>query len=80
MQVFKVLGSGCKNCRLLELNLKRALELLDARGEVVKVEDYPSILSYGVSTTPALVVGDEVVLAGRVPRPEDLARMLAAYV
>lgn len=80
MQVFKVLGTGCSNCKQLETNLRRALELLGASGEVVKVEDYPSILAHGVQTTPALVIDGEVVLSGRVPRPEELARMLAAYV
>ncbi len=80
MTVFKVLGGGCKNCKSLEANMRKALELLSAEAEVEKVEDYPSILSYGVTTTPALVVGREVVLSGRVPRPEQLARMIAGYL
>ncbi len=78
--VFKVLGSGCKNCRALEANLRRALLLLSAMATIEKVEDYPSILAYGVVATPALVANDTVILAGRVPRPETLARMIAAYV
>jgi protein-disulfide isomerase len=80
MAVFKVLGSGCKNCLALEANPRKALALLAARAKVEKVEDYPSILSYGVTTTPALVVGRKVLLAGRVPRPEQLARLIAEYV
>lgn len=80
MTVFKVLGAGCKNCRSLVANLEKALELLASEARIEKVEDYPSILAYGVSSTPALVVDEKVVLSGRVPRPEELARLLAAYL
>ncbi len=80
MTVFKVLGTGCKNCRALEANLYEALDLLAAKARVEKVEDYPAILGYGVSATPALVAGEKVLLSGRVPGPEQLARLIAAYV
>jgi len=80
MTVFKVLGAGCKNCRSLEANLKKALELLACEARIEEVKDYPSILAYGVSSTPALVVDEKVILSGRVPRPEELARLLANYV
>jgi len=80
MTVFKVLGAGCKNCRVLEANLHKALDLLAAKARVEKVEDYPTILGYGVSATPALVADEQVILSGRVPGPEQMARLIAAYV
>ena len=45
--------------------------------EIEKVTDPGEIASWGVMTTPALVVDDEVVLAGRVPAPAQVAALLA---
>ena len=41
-----------------------------------KVEDYAAIASYGVMSTPALVVDGKVILSGRVPTPRHLREML----
>ena len=61
----KVLGSGCKKCLLLEENAKAALRALDMDDAVDHVTDYVRIASYGVMTTPALVIDGKVVSAGR---------------
>jgi protein-disulfide isomerase len=41
------------------------------------VTDYARIAGYGVMSTPALVVGDTVVLVGRVPEVPELVSLLA---
>jgi small redox-active disulfide protein 2 len=73
----KVLGSGCPNCKKLEANVRRALEAAGIDAVVEKVTSYDAILAYGVSSTPALVVDEHVVLAGRVPSPRQLESLLA---
>ncbi len=40
--------------------------------EVTKVEDIKKIMSYGVLSTPALVIGGLVKTAGKVPKVEDI--------
>jgi protein-disulfide isomerase len=40
--------------------------------EVAKVEDIKKIMSYGVLSTPALVVDGVVKIAGRVPKTEQI--------
>ncbi|WP_211268734.1 thioredoxin family protein [Actinoplanes subtropicus] len=45
--------------------------------EIEKVTDFPSIVGYGVVSTPALVVDEQVVLAGRVPTAGQLRDLLA---
>lgn len=47
---------------------------LDATVE--KVEDYPTILGYGVMSTPGLVVDDKVLVSGRVPKPAEIKQLL----
>ena len=73
----KVLGMGCANCRRLEENVSRAVAELSLDATVEKVTDFPAILAYGVSSTPALVVDERVVAAGRVPDTRQLRALLA---
>ena len=64
----EIFGSGCANCQKLMAVTEAAvrdLGLDDA--ELFKVEDFPTIVSYGVMSTPALVIDGDVVLSGKVP-------------
>jgi len=72
----KVLGSGCAKCNLLEEVTKRAIAQAGIEATIEKVTDMATIMSYGVMTTPALVVDGDVKLSGRVPSVDDLAALL----
>lgn len=75
--LIKVLGSGCKNCDALERAIRSALAELDVDADIDHVTDDASIASYGVMSTPALVVNEQVVLAGRVPTVAQVRDLLA---
>lgn len=72
----KVLGPGCRNCVILDRVVREAVADLSLDATVEKVEDYQAIMDYSVMTTPALVIDDRVVLAGRVPTPRALRQLL----
>ena len=72
----KVLGGGCPNCERLENNTKEALKILGKEAVIEKVKDYNDILSYGVMSTPALVVDGKVVVSGKVPNVKKLQKMI----
>lgn len=74
----KILGSGCLNCRNLEANTLRALAEMGIEAEIDHVLDEAEIVSWGVMSTPALVVDDTVVVSGRVPSSEQIRAMIAA--
>jgi small redox-active disulfide protein 2 len=74
----KILGSGCVNCRNLETNTRTALDALGLVVEIEKVTDPGEIVSWGVMSTPALVIDDEVVVSGRVPSPDQIRQLLSA--
>jgi small redox-active disulfide protein 2 len=74
--VIKVLGTGCANCQKLEALAKKAVDELGIDAEVVKVTDMAEIMGYGVMSTPALVVDEELKLAGRVPSYDDVVTIL----
>ncbi|PLX34981.1 MAG: thioredoxin family protein [Hyphomicrobiales bacterium] len=72
MQHFKVLGSGCKSCvNTAEMISKKAAEL-DIEAEVEKVTDMAEIMSFGVMSTPGVVLNGKVVHAGGMPSPEQV--------
>lgn len=71
----KVLGPGCKNCVALDKIAHEVVSDLGITANFEKVEDYAAIASYGVMSTPALVVNGKVLLSGRVPTPNHLKVM-----
>lgn len=73
----KILGSGCPSCKKLEANTKKAVADLGIDALVEKVEDIEKIMAYGVMSTPALVVDEEVKIMGRVPSPKEIAEQLS---
>jgi small redox-active disulfide protein 2 len=77
MSTIKVLGSGCANCRRLTKLTEEALAELGRPEPVEKVTDYAAIAAYGVMSTPALVVDEQVLTAGRIPALASLKQALA---
>ncbi|MDI6901850.1 MAG: thioredoxin family protein [Anaerosomatales bacterium] len=75
--VIKVLGSGCCNCDKLADVAKRAADELGLDATIEKVTDIADIMAYGVMSTPALVIGEEVRIAGRVPSLAEVKTVLA---
>lgn len=72
----KILGSGCAKCNQLEAATKIALQQLSMDAEIDHVTDFSEIASYGVMTTPALVVDGKVVSYGKVLKNEELVEIL----
>jgi len=75
--IIKVLGPGCTNCINLERVTRQAVDALDLDATIEKITDYPSIVGYGVMSTPALVVDEKLVLSGRVPTTGQVRELLA---
>jgi len=73
----EVLGAGCQRCQALEERTRAALGELGLEAEVEHVSDMRRIMSYGVLSTPALVVDGKVKCAGRLPKAEEIKKWLA---
>ena len=67
MKQIKVLGSGCANCRRTMAIIEEAAKSKGIEVELDKVEDIGDIMSYGVMSTPGVVIDGQVVHAGGVP-------------
>lgn len=72
----KILGPGCKNCVLLYKMTNQAVQELGLDATIEKIEDYGQIASYGVMSTPALVVDGVVAFSGRLPTPSHLREII----
>ncbi|WP_378953523.1 thioredoxin family protein [Pelosinus sp. sgz500959] len=72
----EILGMGCKKCSDLMEGAKKAAAELNVEAEFVKVEDIKKIMSYGVMTTPALVVDGVVKVSGKIPSVEEIKALL----
>jgi len=76
MKNIKVLGTGCANCKTTLKLIEDAAREKGVAVELEKVEDLQSIMSYGVMSTPGVVVDGKVVHAGGVPSRDKIAGWL----
>lgn len=64
MTTIKVLGTGCVTCKRLLADVKEVVTRNNWQAQVEYVTDLPTIMSYGVISTPALVVNEKVLMTG----------------
>jgi small redox-active disulfide protein 2 len=76
MKNIKVLGTGCANCKTTLKLIEDAAKEKGVAVELEKVEDIQAIMSYGVMSTPGVVVDGKVVHAGGVPSRAEIAGWL----
>lgn len=72
----EVLGTGCAKCKTLYENARQAVADSGTNAEVVKVEEIPKIMAYGVMSTPALVIDGQVKFSGKLASVAEIREML----
>ena len=72
----EILGTGCPKCKKLFEAAQQAVKELGVEAEVTKVEDINEIMKFNIMMTPALAVDGEVKVTGRIPRPEEIKKMI----
>ena len=74
--IVKVLGMGCPNCKKFEQNIQTALKELNIETKVHKIEDIQEIMSYGIMSTPALMIDDSIVSAGQMLGVDEIKKII----
>lgn len=64
MTTIKVLGTGCVTCKRLLADVKEMVTKNNWQAQVEYITDLPTIMAYGVMSTPALVVNEKVLMTG----------------
>ncbi|MCS5421349.1 MULTISPECIES: thioredoxin family protein [Psychrilyobacter] len=72
----KILGTGCNKCDDLYDNVVKALSKAGKEADIEKVENIVTIMSFGVMSTPALVIDGKVVISGRSAKVEEIEKLL----
>ncbi len=68
---------GDARYRRIKSNLSEALRLLAMPAQIEEIRDLEIILSFNVSSVPALLIEDKVVFEyGDIPSPEQLELMI----
>lgn len=74
----KVLGTGCSNCKNTIALIEQIAREKGAAITLAKVEELRDIMSYGVMSTPGVVIDGKVVHAGGVPSREKIEKWFTA--
>ena len=78
MKDIKVLGTGCANCRTTIARIEQVAQAKGVAVNLQKVEELRAIMSYGVMSTPGVVIDGKVVHAGGVPGRDKIEQWLVA--
>ena len=74
----KILGTGCANCKATQKLIEHVLAVKGIQAHVEKVEDIPSIMRYGVMSTPGVVIDGKVMHSGGIPTRTQIETWIAA--
>jgi len=76
MKNIKVLGSGCANCKTTYARIEKAAQEKGVEITLEKIEDIAQIMSYGIMSTPGVVIDEKVVHAGGIPDKKKIEAWL----
>ncbi len=75
-KTIEVLGPSCTRCKETYRVVQHVVESAGLACQVVKVESYQRMAELGVMATPAIAIDGGVVLAGRIPKAEEVRQLL----
>jgi len=75
----KILGTGCPKCIRLQENVQQAINELNLQAQIEKVTEIDKIMSYGIMSTPGLVINEKVVSFGKLLNVNDCKRFIEEF-
>jgi small redox-active disulfide protein 2 len=76
MNLIKVYGSGCSNCKKLESMCYEVLQEQNINATVEKVTDIQEIMKTGILSTPGLEINGKMISHGKLPTKETLVHWI----
>jgi small redox-active disulfide protein 2 len=74
----EILGTGCAKCHKLDELVRATVREAGVSAEIINVQDIKKIMTYGVMTTPALVIDGEVKVAGKIPSLAEIKQLIGS--
>ncbi|WP_372739529.1 thioredoxin family protein [Neptunomonas sp.] len=78
MKTIKVLGSGCSKCEKTAEIITRLAAEAGVEVVVMKETDPAAIMGYGVMSTPAVVIDEQLVHSGSIPHRAEVEAWFAS--
>lgn len=75
----KILGTGCPKCIRLQENVQQAINELNLSAQIEKVTEIDKIMSYGIMSTPGLVINEKVVSYGKLLNVNDCKKFIEEF-
>ena len=72
----EVLGPGCARCKETFRVVQHVVEKEGLQIEVVKEESIERMMALGLLATPGVAIDGKVVMSGRIPKAEEVRKML----
>jgi small redox-active disulfide protein 2 len=72
MNVIKVYGSGCANCKRLEAMCMAVIQENNFDASIEKVTDLQEIMKTGILSTPGLEINGKMLSSGKLPTKSTL--------
>ncbi len=76
MNVIKVYGSGCANCKRLEAMCTEVIQENNIDASIEKVTDIQEIMKTGILSTPGLEINGKMISSGKLPTKSTLAHWI----
>ena len=76
VSLIEILGPGCARCYETHRVVRHVVDQAGLACQVQKVESLERMVDLGVMTTPAIAFDGRVVLSGRIPKAEEVRRLL----
>jgi small redox-active disulfide protein 2 len=76
MNIIKVYGSGCANCKKLETMCGEIIQENNFNAVIEKVTDIQEIMKTGILSTPGLEINGKMILSGKLPTKSTLVHWI----
>ena len=73
----EILGPGCARCKETYRVVRQVVETDHLDVDVEKVESMDRMIELGLLATPGVAVDGKVVLSGRIPKVDEVRKILA---
>lgn len=80
MLSIKILGMGCLKSQKLDDNIQEALKALNLKANLIYVDDVETLMRYGITATPSLILDEEVYSNGELLSVEMLKKILEGHL
>lgn len=75
-----ILGDACAHCKVMENRVREVVKEEQWEVPITVIGDIGQILKYGVLSTPALILGNDIVMVGHIGSKTEIKELIENYL